>query len=309
MHEFAVSGASLTMLADDALLGRQRDLIGQRRQIDAALASIAGEIARRSDRSLGFKGLSARLGVRTPEQLIAQHTGVSVREASALVRVGTAATQGGGTGALVGAALEAGSVSIAAADEIVRGIGVPSPSVDSLDLEHAVTGILADTDGRTAESLGEVARDLRAELDAAAVQTVERSLHAQRSLRLIAQADGMTKIFGLLDPESAAIVRAAFDAITSPRRGGPRFVAKGEVARAKQLQSDPRSTQQLALDGFVELLRLGADVNRGTLWAPPARPCASTSPTRTCAPAASTRPPVSATPVTPTPARPIRSTP
>ena len=161
MHEFAGSGASLATLADDALLGRQRDLITQRRRVDAELASVAGEIARRSDRALGFKGLAARLGVRTPEQLIAQETGVSVREAGALVRVGTAAGQGGGTGALVGAALEAGSVSIAAADEIVRGIGVPSPSVDSLDLEHAVTGILADTDGRTAESLGEVARDLR----------------------------------------------------------------------------------------------------------------------------------------------------
>ena len=37
----------------------------------------------------------------------------------------------------------------------------------------------------------------------------------------------MTRVHGLLDPESAAIVVPIFDAITSPRRGGPRFVDSG----------------------------------------------------------------------------------
>lgn len=274
MHEFAGSGvsspatliplATLSALSDDALLDRQRGLIAQRRQVDAALAAVAGEVARRSDRSLGYSGLAARLGIRTPEQLVAQETGVSVREAAALVRVGKAAGQDG-TGALVGAAVEAGQVSIAAADEIVRGIGIPTETVESIDLEHAVAGLLADTAGRTAESLGEVARDLRTELDAAGVHVRERSMRAQRSLKMYAQSDGMTKLIALLDPESAAQVRAVFDAITSPRRGGPRFVAKGEAARADQLARDPRATDQLALDGSVELLRLGAAVDPGEL--------------------------------------------
>jgi len=271
VHEFAgsgvwsaTSGSALSVLGDDALLGRQRELIAQRRQVDAALAAVAGEIARRSDRSLGFKGLAARLGVRTPEQLVAQETGVSVREAGALVRVGTAAGREG-AGALVGAAVEAGAVSIAAADEIVRGIGVATEAVGTTELEHAVTELLTDTVGRTAESLGEAARDLRAELDAAAVETQERSQRAQRSLRMYAQPDGMTKLIALLDPESAALVRSVFDAITAPRRGGPRFVAKSEVQRAEQLQRDPRTTEQLALDGFVELLRLGATVEPGDI--------------------------------------------
>lgn len=267
MREFIVSGMSaqespsspgvLSALADDALLGHQRELIARRREIDAALAAVAGEIARRSDRALGLGGLAARLGVRSPEQLVAQETGVSAREAGALVRVGTAAGRDG-TGAIVGAAVAAGAVSIAAADEIVRGIGTPSESIGAFELERAVVDLLADTTGRTPESLGEAARDLRAELDAAAVQARERSLREQRSLRLVPLPDGMSRMIALLDPESAAEVRAVLDAITSPRRGGPRFVAASEVDRAERLMRDPRTTEQLALDGFVELLRIGA---------------------------------------------------
>ena len=256
--------SALGLLTDDALLARQRELVVTRRRIDADLAAIAGEIARRSDRSLGFGGLAARLGVRTPEQLVARETGISVREAGALVRIGSASVDGG-PGAIVGAAVREGAVSIAAADEIVRGIGVATDAVETRELEQAVTQLLGETAGRTAESLGDAARDARAELDAAAVQTQERALRAQRSLRMHAQADGMTKLIAMLDPESAAHVRAVFDAITSPRRGGPRFVARGGVAHAERLSRDPRSTEQLALDGFVELLRLGADVDPGAV--------------------------------------------
>ena len=253
MHEFVVSAAALSALRDDALLGRQRELIAHRRAVDAALAAVAGEIARRSDRALGFNGLAARLGARTPEQLVAQETGISAREAGALVRVGTVAIQ-------AGAAVEAGAVSIAAADEIVRGIGAATEVVRAAQLELAVTDLLADVEGRSAESVGETARDVRAGLDASAVQTRERSLRAQRSLRLHALPDGMTRLVALLDPESAAQLRSAFDAMTSPRRGGPRFVASGDRRRADRLSLDARSTEQIALDGFVELVRLGIAV-------------------------------------------------
>jgi len=68
----------------------------------------------------------------------------------------------------------------------------------------------------------------------------------------------MTRLSGLLDPESAAVVVAAYDGATSPRRGGPRFVDPRDVDRAERLAHDDRSTEQIALDSFVELVRIGA---------------------------------------------------
>jgi hypothetical protein len=55
------------------------------------------------------------------------------------------------------------------------------------------------------------------------------------------------------------VVVTAYDGATSPRRGGPRFVGPDELARAETLIGDPRTTEQIAVDAFVELVRLGAD--------------------------------------------------
>jgi len=266
VHEFVASGelAQLGRLTDDALLTRQRSLVIERRRVDAALAAVVGEISRRSDRALGYAGLAARHGMRSVEQFVAQETGVSVRDASALVRVGSLSSEDS-VGAIVTSAVESGSMSIAAADALMKGIGEPTARIDAVDFEHAVVGLIATADGRSAEQLGEAARDARAELDAATVLAQERVLRDQRSLRLHVQPDGMTRLVAVLDPESAAIVRSTFDAITAPRRGGPRFVAAEEVERAERFARDPRTTEQLALDGFVELLRLGAAVEPGRI--------------------------------------------
>jgi hypothetical protein len=75
----------------------------------------------------------------------------------------------------------------------------------------------------------------------------------------------MTRLTGLLDPESAAIVTAAYDSATSPRRGGPRFVDPDAVDRAEELLADERSTEQIAVDAFVELIRVGTLADGGTI--------------------------------------------
>lgn len=51
-----------------------------------------------------------------------------------------------------------------------------------------------------------------------------------------------------------------FDGVTSARRGGPRFIDETAQAHATALIDDPRTTEQLALDAFVLLVKLGADV-------------------------------------------------
>ncbi|OJX65694.1 MAG: hypothetical protein BGO95_04430 [Micrococcales bacterium 73-13] len=247
-------------LADEALLARQDSLVAERRRIDAELVAIAGEIARRSPRDAGFSGLAQRSGLRTPEQLLQRAAGFSAREASDLVRVGSLPADDP-----VALAVAAGEVSVAAGAAIAGGLGEATAGIEAARLEAAAAELLGRSRDLTAEQLVRAARDLRAELDADSIVERERRLRDRRSLRMIRLEDGTTRLVALLDPESAAIVRDAYDVITSPRRGGPRFVAGDAVERARRLERDPRTTEQLALDAFVELLRLGARVAPGEL--------------------------------------------
>lgn len=262
-HAAAVEAAPLAALSDDELLARQSDLVARRRAIDLELAGLAAEIARRSARDAGFGGLAQRLGDRTPERLIQRTTGVTAREAGALVRVGELLASGGS--APLADALGSGLLSVPAADAIATGLGTIAPGVSAEAIEVATTALLERAGELTVEQLGTAARDARAELDVDAVLAGERRLREQRGLRLSRMPDGMTRLTALLDPESAAIVVSIFDGVTSPRRGGPRFGQPSEVERAERLARDPRTTEQLALDAFVDLLRLGAEVEPGRI--------------------------------------------
>jgi len=264
-----------TSLSDIDLIDTQRSLAEIRRRVDASAAIIAAEIALRSRRELGYDGLAQRLGARTPELLVQQVTGATAREAQALVRVGALMAVSAESAdpdsptwlRNVAAAVFTGQLSIDAADAIRSGLGVPDDVVTAVALAEAAATLLRETAGLTAggltvggltvERLAARARELRAELDLARVQQHESTLRDRRYLRLFPQADGMTRLAGLLDPESAALVTSAFDAATSPRRGGPRFVDPLARDRAEELLRDARSTEQIAIDGLVELIRLG----------------------------------------------------
>jgi hypothetical protein len=118
----------------------------------------------------------------------------------------------------------------------------------------------------TVERLAARARALRDELDIAGVRDREEQRRERRYLHLAPQPDGMTRLSGLLDPESAAIVGAAFDAATSPRRGGPRFVDPEARRRADELVADERTTGQIALDAFVDLIQVATAADEGTVF-------------------------------------------
>ena len=117
----------------------------------------------------------------------------------------------------------------------------------------------------TVERLAIRARELRAEIDVDGVRDREQQLRERRYLHITPQGDGMTRIHGLLDPESAAVVVGAYDAATSPRRGGPRFVDPTEAARAEAVATDPRTTEQIAVDSFVELIRIATLADPGAV--------------------------------------------
>ena len=261
-------------LGDDDLLSSQRVVAEIRRRVDAAAAVLAAEVAHRSRRDLGYAGLATRLGARTPELLVARVAGTSAREAGVLVRVGALASEPRLDApepdpmpwlAAVGAAVRAGSLSLEAADVIRAGLGEPDESVSAESLGDAAVELIAASSSLTLEQLAARAREVRADLDAAHVRDREQALRDRRYLRVMPQSDGMTRIAGLLDPESAAVIVAAYDGATSPRRGGPRFVDPDGVAASDAILHDQRTTEQLAVDALVELVRLGTAADPGTI--------------------------------------------
>jgi hypothetical protein len=120
--------------------------------------------------------------------------------------------------------------------------------------------------GLTPETAVQRARETRDELDASGVVDREKAMRDKRYLRLARQADGMTRLTGLLDPESAALVTDAFDRVTSPRRGGVRFVDPVEAERAAAIQADDRTTEQLAVDAFVRMIQIAGEHDGGTVF-------------------------------------------
>ncbi|MDP9027402.1 MAG: 13E12 repeat family protein, partial [Actinomycetota bacterium] len=242
-------------LSDASLMQVQRDLAEVRRRTDAWSAAVAGQIACRSRRELGHDGLAQRHGARTPQLFVQQLAGTSARESHTMVRVGVLLSEPSTLDAVASAVQDA-RLSLDAADAIRAGLSRIDPAVPTDLIVAAAESLVEDAGVLTVEKLATRAREWAAELDEAHILDREQALRDARYLRLTPLSDGMTRITGLLDPESAAIVVATFDAITSPRRGGPRFMDPAARHYATRITVDPRSTQQIAVDSFVELLRL-----------------------------------------------------
>ena len=250
------------VLGDADLLRAEQQLARERRRLDAWAVALAGEISRRSSPEFAGEGLARKVGARTPENLIRQLTGSSVREAHMTVRLATTAL------APVTAAVISGDLSLAAGDAVIAGLGVESSAASAGELAGAASELLSIADDCTPEQLAVRARELRAQIDESALVAADADRRSRRHLALTPQADGMTRVHGLLDPESAAVVRGAVDAATSPRRGGPRFVASDAAERAERIERDPRTRGQLAVDAIVHLIEAGAVAAPGDVLPP-----------------------------------------
>jgi hypothetical protein len=253
--------------ASDAELERLLGLVAAaKRQVDACAATLAGEVERRSDRELGYSGLAQRSGDRTSDGFVARVTGAPGREARELVTVGKLLDAPPPWLSGVATGVASGEVSVGAAAAITSGLGEPSASVAADDLLDAADRLLEETAGLPPEKVARRAREVRDELDAAGVADREALLRSKRFLRLTPQGDGMTRIFGMLDPVQAALVTDAIDCVTAPRRGGPRFVDPDELARVDALEKDPRTTEQIAVDALVEMIRIAGAADTGRVF-------------------------------------------
>lgn len=160
-----------------------------------------------------------------------------------------------------------GRVSFAMADAIRAGLGEPTAAVSAESLRDAVESLLAEAMDphapATAEQLRRLARQMRESLDVALLAALEEEQRDAQYLRLWSRNDGMVAGSLLLDRENGAYLRAVVDRITSPRRGGPRFVSAEERERATRVTDDRRSTDRIAVESILELVRIGADADPG----------------------------------------------
>jgi hypothetical protein len=263
----ADSRHEVAALVDHDLVRMQQQVAASARQIELVASALAAEIARRSRPELGHNGLAQKRGMRTPAALVQQLTGGTSQSARRLVRVGElvhadAPLVEPWLSPIIGL-VAAGAAAVEIVDLVRAALGAPSSSVSSDALLDAAGTLACEAATLPLERLAERARELRDELDSAGVASRENERRERRYLHLFAQPDGMTRIAGLLDPESTAVLVAAIDDATSPRRGGPRFVDPAAGNRTESIVRDSRTTEQLAVDALVELVDVAVR-HRGT---------------------------------------------
>lgn len=298
--------AAVKSLDDATLLVAQRELSEIRRLVDSRASLVAGEVAFRSRRELGYRGLAQKEGFRTPEKLVQATTGSTRRDATTLVTAGNLIHEAMVVEATdpdsgeipegfsvdepwltaVGAAVARGSITVEAATAIRNGLGEPSPAgtdgagLTAEGLSEAALALLAEATGGkdaaeapatesaatgsaatglNADELHRRARELRDELDEAGIAERERLVHEQRSFRRVRRPNGSSRFILDGDLETSAWLDDVYDKLTSPRRGGPRFIDPADQVWAEQIVTDSRSTEQYLHDAMIGLLHKGVD--------------------------------------------------
>jgi hypothetical protein len=271
MSDVSRQVATASALSDLDLLRLQRELAGLRREIDASSARVAGEVGHRSRRELGYSGLAQREGFRTPEALIRHTTGSTLRDAATLVQVGEmvhepCATETPDSGGAapgepwfheIGAAVSERTLAIEAAKAIRAGLGTPTP----LSSEPESAGVRPEDLALNADELFHRARAMRDELDESGIADRERAAHDERSLRRSRRPNGLHRYTIDPDIESAAFWDDVYDKLTSPRRGGVRFVEDVDRAWARAIATDDRTLDQYAHDAVTQLLRIAVSAD------------------------------------------------
>ncbi|TBN58338.1 HNH endonuclease [Glaciihabitans arcticus] len=251
-----MSSATLT---DAELLAEFEQAFALRRQVDARLVELAGELSARSQAS---DGLAGRHGCTSAAAFVAQLGRISQSSAGQLCRLG-AATQprlsllGGEIPAAfptVGAAL--GDISLDAASFIVGALSSVSSRAAIDDLEVAEAALVEFATDNSADMVRKLAARWCDALDPDGVLPEE--LPAQRFLRRTQLATGMKRYVMELDPVNAAYVDAVIDAAVGAAIRKPQFEDRDVTAPATPADETPAlPLAQLAADAIVDLARHG----------------------------------------------------
>ncbi|MFZ4896673.1 DUF222 domain-containing protein, partial [Plantibacter sp. Mn2098] len=288
------AAVELETMTDAGLLRVLDGLGAMQHTLDVLQAAAAGTVAARSGKERGGDGFAKRLGHASAAVVVSERWRIAPARAGVLVQVGSAVVPKRSFLGVVqecefpaiarairpsraGAPDEPGSssgsgsgvaVTVDAAAALVRelreGAKAAAPAkvaaIETLLVEHC-TGAPVTT-ARRAAVLG------RTILDKDGTEPREHMLKSRRSLTIIEQPDGMTKLTAVLDPESAMWVRGALDAIVGKNLRTPVFVEQpaederrtdAETCGSSQTPAtdmpDPRTIEQLRLDALIDVCR------------------------------------------------------
>lgn len=208
---------------DQAQLVAANESLGRlRRHLDAVHSRVASEIARQSRPELGPDGLAKKHGYRNPIALVAATTGTTNGDAARLVAVGEATTprrtfSGEDAPARhphVAAGLASGSIGMPAASAIIAMLDRVAFRCDRETLDAAEQTLVQQAAGLTLDQLAKVIARAEAHLDPDGLEPKESELRADRSVHMFERA-GMLHLRATLDPETAAPVKTAIEALVS----------------------------------------------------------------------------------------------
>ncbi|TFB57178.1 DUF222 domain-containing protein [Cryobacterium sp. TMT2-17-1] len=126
--------------------------------------------------------------------------------------------------------------------------------------------LLVEASTLNTDQVFRLARRMRDRLDEAGIAAWEKQAHDDRFLKVYRLGNGKVRLNGLFATEDGEFVLSVFDSITSPRRGGVRFVDKAKAAWATRMQDDPRTTDQIAADALVQLLTIAGEADQGRVF-------------------------------------------
>ena len=234
-----------------------------RREVDTMLAQVAHAQALRSAPEQGADGMARRHGEPPPHDLVASQTGGSERDAKKLIEVGQtlaeaekeppaqpedpSASDAGPKFPHVSKAVNHALISIDAAAMITRMLEKVHDVADPEAWADAERTLVAKARLLNLRALSRVVRRTEANLYRAGVEAREQELREARYLHVFEDNTGMVVINGKLDPETAAPIKVALDAL----------VAQGLQARQGRtaLTRDERTPKQMRADALGLLAR------------------------------------------------------
>lgn len=264
------SESSVEGLSENVLVAVNEALGAVKRHTDAVHARVAAEIARQSRRELGPDGLAKKQGFRNPTALIATTTGTTSGEAIRLVRVGEAtAPRMTFTGEAapakhphVAAGIDAAMIGTAAASAIITMLDRVSLRAGWDAIDEVERLLVEQAKGLSLDQLAKIIARAEAYLDPDGVEPKEHELRAQRTLHMF-ERDGMLHLTAKLDPETAAPVKTAIEAIVSAEfRAGRDERGTGPAGNCTDPDQPERTLPQRQADALAMLARHGIDCDR-----------------------------------------------
>lgn len=249
----------VTQMTDAGLVRVTDALARVRRDAEALLARVAAEVSKRSSPERGDSSLARAQGFHNPGRLIAASTGASRGDAAKLIAVGTATAERQTFGGdrlpsrhpHVSAALEYALIGVDAASAITWMLDRVRLRADP-ELADAAEAALVDLAARVPlEVLLRGVREAEARLDRDGVEPREEQLRGERTLTIREDSTGMVHLRARLDPETAAPIKTAIEAIVSDvlRRREPTTSGPGPIV------GDRRSIPQIQADALAAIAR------------------------------------------------------